>query len=642
MNRLSKFAMAAAAAAASVLLLPSTAFAVEPIGLDSHFQDDAGAVTNEVDVTNAVSRVPGTGLWVVLVSDFSRMTGEQWANESASLTGIDQGEALVAIATQDRELGFYAADGYDGITVDTIQTALNDTVLAEFSDGNWDQGIIMLAENVTALENGDSVAHGGSTPPIVPLIGGAAVVGGGLVIANKVSKNKKKKADEEDLSSLSQRASKMLLDADDDVRSASAELEFARAEFGLEATQDFATALAQAQVSLQEAFALRRTLDDDPETPEEQRTMNNRIIELVESARDAVAKQESGFSDLRALAARVEEKLAELETRKLEIQNQLPLAQSKLENLKHSYPEASLATLRTFPDQIMELLNAADESLKQGRDELAQGNRNGAVPYAKLAESTIANASKLLTDIDKAPELLANAQDRMQKNVSSLSSDVADAKRLGGADTTILARRQEAEAVLNRATSGTGLDLILINGELEKAESALDLALVGVREEDDNRRRLELGVDKAIQAAQTEIAATDSLIDSYRSEIGEDARTLNAKARESLLVAVNSPDLNEQLQNANNARDLAARAQRSAQSDVNRARDRNNDRRGGGSMSDGVLTGMIINSILNGISNSGHRSGGGGFGGGGFGGGFGGGGGGGGSFGGGGGGSLKF
>ncbi|XCB30801.1 hypothetical protein RQN30_05440 [Arcanobacterium hippocoleae] len=101
---------------------------------------------------------------------------------------------------------------------------------------------------------------------------------------------------------------------DDSVRSAAAELEFARAEFGIQATQDFESALRNAKQALDRGFALRRLLEDpDPETPAQQRQMNNEILDLVSQAQTVLTRQQKGFNKLRDLAARVDQKFPSCE-----------------------------------------------------------------------------------------------------------------------------------------------------------------------------------------------------------------------------------------------------------------------------------------------------------------------------------------
>ena len=70
-----------------------------------------------------------------------------------------------------------------------------------------------------------------------------------------------------------------LVRADETVRRGTDELGYATAQFGDAATRDLAVALDQARVRLQEAFRLNGLLlDDDPETPEESRSLETAVL----------------------------------------------------------------------------------------------------------------------------------------------------------------------------------------------------------------------------------------------------------------------------------------------------------------------------------------------------------------------------
>ncbi len=630
-----------AALCASFMLLPGVAHAQEPVDLPSNFEDYAGVISDVNGVRAAVEEVPGNDLWVVVVDDFDGMTAAEWVRETYAESSLESHDGIYVVSVGTSELyGF--SNATSGVTESAMQSASNQAVRDEFSAGNWDSGIIMFAENVEALATGGSVEHGGSTPPVIPIVGGALAIGGGIFAASSISKRRKDKTTQEELSQLSQRASAELLDADDDVRSATAELEFARAEFGLEATQGFSATLERAQAATKEAFKIRKLLDDPhPETPAEQREMNEKILQLVGTAQQALAEQEKGFSDLRNLAARVEEKISEIDIRRNEILSQMRLAGDKIDNLALNFPESSLTTLRTYPDQIRTLLDSTAESLDSARAELESGDRNGAVPYAKLAEGTLAQAGALNQKIDEAPSLLANARQTLEKNVRSLSQDVDDARKLGRGDSNIELRQREAQEVLTRATSGAGVDLILINDELTEAEAALDLALSGVRREEENRVRLQQNIERTRYAAKNRIEAVDEKITRYRGQVGADARTLLAHAQQAYDKA-EVMAAQEKLKSYENALHIAERAERSLNSDLDRYTNRGGFGGGGGYNSGPSIGGEVAGAIIGGIARGvlyggiasggfgGGRRSGGGFGGGGFGGSFGGGGGGGG------------
>ena len=607
MRIVKKFGIALALATACVAV-PTAAFAEPPVDLGSNFEDRADVVDDDAAVREAILKVKGDDLWVVVVDNFNGLEASDWAQQTFAKSGLQQYDGLVAISEGTSEIGFWA-DRSVGVTSDIIQNAMTETVIDEFGMGHYDIAITYFAENVESLVDGGSAIHtpdSGGGIPLLPVAAGAGVILlGGYGASRVVAANRKRKAEASEAQSveqLSQKASSALLAVDDGVRGAAAELEFARAEFGIEATKEFATALEQAQTAVQRGFELRRTLDDDvPETHAQQVEYNTTILQLADVASKAIDAQTKGFNELRNLAARVEEKQAELISRASELRAGIPLAGDKIANLAHSFPASALETIKQFPGQITSLLDASEKSLAQVAEALAAGKRNAAVPYTQLAEGTIGRAGKLMDQINDAPNLLATANERLSENVASLSSDIKEAHRLGAGDPTIAARTNEAEAALSRATSPGGVDAFAANMQLEQAEAALDNVLVAVREADENRRRLEKNVANVAGQAKGQIDAADDYIDKYKTAVESDARSALAKAK-AAYNNLNGVALEEQLHWANEALNNGKRAFALAQDDVRNREDeeRRRNQNRGGMGGGGILDALIIGSILSG------------------------------------------
>ncbi|MFY9263200.1 MAG: hypothetical protein GX483_03080 [Actinomycetaceae bacterium] len=601
MRRLSRFFVGVAAGL--MTLAPATALAVPPVDLDSTFADYANVVDNVSDVEAAINTVPGKDLWVVVVDDFDGMTAQAWTMETYDKSGLEVYDGILVISVGTSEVFGYS-DATSGLTEDLMSEALTQVVLDEFTAEEWDDGIIAYAENVASLMRGGTVSAG-KAPNVVPLLIGILAVGGGIIGIAYIRKRKRQEGASVAQKDLAERASSELLAADDAVRAGAAELEFARAEFGFEATQEFQKTLEAAQANVSQAFQLRNLLGDDiPETPAQQQQMNTQILELSSSARAAMKAQEEGFTQLRQLASRVEEKISELETRRAEIIAALPLAKDKIAHLSHTFPAASLATLHTYPAQVETLLTSVGESLAQAHAEIAQQDRNGAVQYARLSESALQQAGQLMTRIDDAPQLLAQARERMQAGVASLSSDIEDARRLGGGDATIAARQREAEAIIARATTGTDVDLLTINDQLTEAEANLDLALTGVRQSDEVRRREQANLDRYRTLVQRDMENIDQDVTRYREAVSASTRTLVAHAQQAVYTAQNAP-ADQQLNHYMQAKELIDRARRALNDDlVDYQRYGGRYQRGYSSNSPASLGGEIAGAIIGGITRS--------------------------------------
>ncbi|MCI5825937.1 MAG: TPM domain-containing protein [Arcanobacterium sp.] len=597
--------------AAVMLGAPSAAYAEEPTTLTNNFQDLAGVVNNDAAALAAVQEVPGNDLWIVVVPDFGGIEAQTWAERTAAQSKLQQYDGLVAISVNGKEIGFYA--GGTGITKTLLQQAAGDQRVRDaLHNGEWDKGVQLIATNVKTLLSGGSIA---SKTPLYVLLGVVFLVGIALIVSANRKAKKKAAADARSLHELATQAGAELVQVDDAVRSASAELEFARAEFGLQATQEFAASLEQAKQNMQQAFSLRTLLGDEhPETPAQQRQMNTQILQLASATRRTLEAQEKGFSELRNLAARVEDKVAQLETRRHEVAQQLPLAQAKLENLSLSYSEAMFHSLSTYPDQVNKLLESVSKSLDQAREEIAHNDRNSAVEFTKLAEGTLENAVRMLARVDSAPQLLEKATAQLSANIHSLSADVEDARRLGAGDAAIASAQQAAQEALHAAQSGTAQDVLALNERLESAEATLDQALAGVREREQVELKQLQSAAAAKASAQAVIDEAESFINGYRSGVGPDARTYLARARTEFSQALHAP-LEQQTPLFRGAASLAKQAITTARNSLENDRRSGSDDSGMGSF----LAGMVISSVLNGVGRGFNNNfGSGNFGGGGF------------------------
>lgn len=640
MSILRKTGCALAFLAAGFIFAPA-AVADDPFAITTTVTDSTGTVSNIDEVTERLRSLQtetGKSLRIVFTDDFGSVSSEDWATDTGELSNLGNLDAVIAIATESRQ--YSIASGGDGFTKDEMEDAINSNVTTKWGSGDWAGGTLLLADNLENAEKFNWAPLGAG----VVIVGGAA---GAVAVAGKRRKSKAAATTAAEIEKLEKEAAQQLLTADDGVRAAAGELEFARAEFGIEATSSFDSVLASAKQALQQAFEIRKLLDDEiPETPAQKLQMNSQIVSLASEAQKTIATQEKNFQELRNMAATVEQHLDELDTRAAELAGQLKNADAQLNSLALTYSESALATLRTYPGQILTLLGAVADAVKEGRAIAGAGENNKAVPYARLGEDTLRQARGLASQIANARGYFEQTRAHMQECISSISQDVVDAKRLGRGDSVIATRQAAAEKALAYAT-GNAVDPVRAVNELTAAENALDAALAGVRSAEENQKRAMDMVRRNQMAAQSTIDEADAYIDRYSRYVPSNARTQLAAARRNYAEALAAQDMVKRAQLLDQARSQAATAQSIAEKAVREEERRrnqgwsgNNGGRRGGSDMGAVLGGMIIGSILSG-GNSGHRGGfssgsfggggrGGGFGGGGFGGGFGGGGGGGG------------
>ena len=647
---------------AALLLLPialvaglvaSPAAAEPPFYLEDQVTDLAGVLDGRAgDVQEAFDELrsdEGVVMFAVYIDSFDGMSSADWAQETFTTSNMGGSEVILAVAVEDR--AYYL--GHAGAIPDGLgSTVENDAIRPALSDDDWAGAAIAAAERIG---EGESSGAGGFG---VLLIIGLLVIA--VIALVSWSRSRKREpagprgADGRELPAdhplrlpteeLNQRAGSALVAVDDAIRSSEEELAFAQAQFGLQATDAFSAALAEAKTKEQRAFHLRQLLDDDdPETEPQARTMMAEILTLCDEIAATLEAQEAHFTALRDMQSRAPQVLSEMDQRAGEVEGRLPTARVQLDGLAARYPQTALASISQNPDQARALLEAARAAIAEGREQLEADDRAAAVAAAYTAEDAIGQAASLLDAVDSADQDLARAAEHLDAALASISSDLRDAERLAPNDPVVAPRVTEARAALEQGNAARqGGDPLAALDRLSAAEDALDAALAPSREVAERHERARGQLQYRLEALNARIAGVSEYIRTRRGAVGSEARTRLSEATRLAQRAADlaAEDPEQALTLVQQAEQRVAAAQQLAERDTSSFGGPGGFGGGyGGGRRGGVDVGSLIlgGILLGGGGRRGGWGGGGGFGGG-FGGGGGGFGGGGGGFGGGGGG----
>jgi len=639
---------------APALLVPSSAGAtpplpqVAPFRLSGPITDQVGALkgSDEADVKAALDDLSANtplDLWVVYVSSFDGLSGDDWAKQTATTSQLGKNQLLLAVATDDRAYGLRVEADTSVLSDDDLAKA-DDAIRSHLSDDDWAGAAIAGAQ---ALEGGSGSSTAwvwwvlglGVLVLIVVLVARASRRGrtlaerGGRYVPPGTDPDAPEALAALTTADLQRRAANALVTIDDDAKSAEQELGFAQAQFGQEATQEFQVALDDAKQKVAQAFTLRQQLDDDqPETEPQARGMLIQIVTLCRAASDAMKAQAAKFDELRQLEARAPQVLDEIEQRVGELRARVDPARSTLAELARTYPATALASVTGNPDQASALLDGALRSVAEGRADVQRGDRGAAVARSRAGGTAVGQAATLLDAVDHAGDDLAHAGENLEKGIASITSDLADAQRLAPTDPSVQAAVGPAQAAVSAARAArTGGDPLAAQAGLTSAEAALDEALAPFREKAEADAKARALLDQTIGRVDSQTRAVNDFIDTRKGAVGPEARTRLSEAARLLqqALALQDSDPQQALTLAQQAEQYAQQAQQLAQRDVESWSNQQRGPGGGGGSNVGgmILGGILIDSILRG--GGGFGGGGGGWGGGGGGGGFGGGGGGG-------------
>ncbi len=524
-------------------------------------------------------------LRIVLVKDFSGISADTWASKSFAKSGFPRDTSLLAIAVESRQVSF--AFGKESYTKQEFNDALDAGALDEFAQGNFMQGCETFIDEVSESHR------------FFDTVLGLIIIGGGVgyYLYRRRKKTKAKAECEASLAQLSKQASDALVSADDAVRQAKLDLDFATAQFGVETTKGMDADIRRAQGFISEAFTTRTQLDDANDWPEgKKRAANEFIWNYAQQALGIVATQREKFDALRAEASNARERISQLKAQALEITSDLPMARAQLDTLTHTYGASSIATLVGLPAEIESLIDGGNKALEQADQLIAEQKNNKAVPFVNIAEHALEQASSRYQSIINAQQAIIDAQAQLQKHIASISSDVQDANRIGGSNEDVRRTKAQAQKLIAQY-SAPNVDPWEGIRALTAAEAEIDAALAPARDEEENRKRAQLAIDRQRSQAIESIQRAQIYIQQNLAVLGRDPRAKIEAAEASLKAGDNAEDVNLQLNHYSQADSYARDAFDTAVNEFRNAQDFHNNNSSGGGDWGGFMSGLIIGAV---------------------------------------------
>jgi len=625
------------------------AAAESPVTLGAGYVADEAGVLSAAQTDAAEDRLErfraqtGLDLWVVFVDEFtSPADAEGWANETAERNGLGPTQYLLAVAVEGR-MFYLSGDSAGPLSGDQLG-AVEQRIQPFLRDGDWAGAIGAAADGIAAAAGGATggePATGGSTGSapqgsgggagtVVAVVAIVAIIG---VVIFFIVRSRRSRAQgstdpkAEPLASLATRSGQALVQADDAVRTAKEELDFASAQFGDEATAQLQGALTAAQQDLDRAFTLRQQLDDDtPDTPEQQRAWHEQILQLCAGVQERLATHIAAFDELRRLEQDAPAALERLVAARARTAESEDAARAALQRLTGSFAAAAVAPVADNPAQAAERLTYADARIGEARAGLAAGDTGTAAVAIRAGEQAVAQAAQLLAAVEAHGGRLAEATAQLPALRAEVERDMAAAAALPDPDGAVT---RAVDAARRALASDAGGDPLLALQTLQDADTELDARIGQARDAAERAARAKAVLSATLTQADAEAATAADFIASRRGAVGATARTRLAESQGALAQAraLAASDPEQALAQAQRADQLARQALQSAQRDVGSF---SSAPRGGPDMG-AVLGGIVLGSALSrgssrpsyrpgpSVRSSGtrSRSGGGGFGGGG-------------------------
>ena len=574
-STVSRACASAVAGIALIAGLGAPALATSPVTISTSVTDPSGWLSDSQvsEISSSADEAGSAGLQVyfVTVPDFSGAEPIEWCKTSGVNSGLSNQSIVYVIAYKERMFTTCGNADQQVVTNSDITRATSAAkkVLAKSNPLDADTTTDAATTFISTLTSTVTGQASSSSSTGVPSSGKSGfgwirtvvvvVVIGGLIVFF-VKRNKAKGGSplapkttdghpwapgdplpsltEDQVLALTNQSSTLLLQADELVRSATDELDFARAQFGETKTDAYAKALSAAQAGIAKAFTSQQTMNEASNSrsrTEAALTLQHELNQVM----PALVEQQKAFSQLRDEEASVPTQATDVKTRILEAIAALPSVEAELTALQTLYSSTTVASLMDNPQQARALLDSASAAANQASS-LATSDPSAALVQLDIARRALAMAGHQTEAIMSAKHDLAAANEVLTKAIASITSDLSDVTTLkadSAAFAPLVAEAQKAVAEAQSARTGSGDPLAALEN-LRLAESQLDAALEPLRSQADARERKVQAARNAVSDAQAQYARANSYIQGRRGVIPLDVRSKLAEAKAELDQAV--------------------------------------------------------------------------------------------------------
>lgn len=585
MTRIRRFSLIAVLTAI-LLALGLPALAASPMTISDSVTDPDGWLSSadRSTIESATSRAASSGkpVKVVVVANFSGTDADSWCKQTVERSSLTNGTVVYVIAYDQRR---DAACSYNGPSGTSLQSAVRASE-AQLTPNPLTSSAVANGVNafVNTLVSGTSNSGSSSTNSSYSSNPGATdddgsslislsvmfllLVGGVIAIAIAVARSSRRnrlaaqqaaQVDAESAARAAQEANRQLLSADEQVRTATDELNYARAQFGLNSTDEFARAIEAGKAAVSRGFSAQAQMNSAT-APAEQLRLATAIMQDLGANMNPLSTIQASFATKRAEQASLPERIAEARERLAEELTDLERAKSELASISTLYPAQMLASLQDNPEQAAALLTSARTALDTA-EASAPTDRAHAASALDTALRALTMANHQTDAIFSAKSDLDAIRDRLVSAISSISSDITDVNELNtdpAVFNPLVADAHAAIAEAQAALANTGDPLAALE-HLRMSEATLDAALEPLRTKEEAYEKARTAAEAQISLAESAVSQAERYVQGRRGAIDLDLRSTLNNAETALSTARRSleDDPEAASTHAMNARALA-------------------------------------------------------------------------------------
>ena len=582
-TRIRRFSLTAVLTAI-LLALGLPALAASPTSISDSVTDPDGWLSSadRSTIESATSSAASSGqpVKVVVVSNFSGTDAESWCKQTVERSSLTNGTVVYVIAYDQRR---DAACSYNGPSGSSLQSAVrasekqltpNPLTSSAVANGVGAFVNTLVSGTSNSSATSSSSPRGSSTSGVgahsllglfvlfLLLVVGIIAIAIGVARSsrrNRLAARQAAQVDAESAARATQEANRQLLSADEQVRTATDELNYARAQFGLNSTDEFARAIEAGKAAVTRGFSAQAQMNSAT-APAEQLRLATAIMRDLGSTMNPLSAIQASFAAKRAEQASLPERIAEARERLAEELTDLERAKSELTSISALYPPQMLASLQDNPEQAEALLTSARTALDTAQAS-STTDRAHAASALDTALRALTMANHQTDAIFSAKADLDAIRDRLVAAINSISADITDVNELDTDPTVfnpMVADAHAAIAEAQAALANNGDPLAALE-HLRMSEATLDAALEPLRTKEEAYEKAYAAAEAQISLAESAVSQAQRYVQGRRGAIDLELRSTLNNAETALSTARRSleDDPEAASAHATNARTLA-------------------------------------------------------------------------------------
>ena len=331
-------------------------------------------------------------------------------------------------------------------------------------------------------------------------------------------------------------ARRRLSEAEEQVRAAEEDWNFARAQFGSAAAEEYGRRLEAAKEAISRGFDTLKQIEQTPDSHAKRRLATS-ITEDLDKNLPPLQDARKEFAAQREKRSSLPTQLADARERLVEELADLERSKEELSSIAGLYTESMLASLQDNPQRAAQLLESARAALETAGAHIDTD--------ATRAASALDTAQRALTMANAQTDAIFSAKtdldaflERLTSSIGSVSTALTDAKRLdsSGAFSPLL---DEAEAAIARGQRAlvSNEDPLGALENLRDVELRLEAVLAPLMTQEEATRKAKETAQRHIRDADAALAWARKYLKDHEGSALLDVNKLMSEADEAMTEA---------------------------------------------------------------------------------------------------------